>query len=115
MDINTVEPQDALNKAIEDADEKVKIATSLSIMRSTEGWQILLETFEEMKRNQLRELANQSPGDEKAVLAAHAVWSATVHTLNQVVNAVNMAVQEGIEAQEFLEALKHTPKEDDWS
>jgi len=105
-----------LKLVIAEAEEKVKTATSLSILRGTDGWKILLDTFEQMKENQLSELSKQRPGDEKAILAAHAVWAATVHTLDQVVDAVNVAIQDGIEAQEFLESLKLLPKEqEDWS
>lgn len=112
MDINNV-AQDHLKRAVEESEEKIKTATALSIMRGTDGWKILLDTFEEMKSNQLLELSRQQPGNEKAILAAHAVWAATVHTLDQVVDAVDTAINEGIEAQEFLESLKYQAREDD--
>ena len=114
MDINDINPQDALKFITEEAEEKVKTATALSIMRSTDGWKILLDTFEEMKNNQLRELSKQRPGDEKNILAAHAVWAATVHTLDQVVEAVDSAIHEGILAQDQLEGMKRGPQEEDW-
>lgn len=116
MDLIDVDSIKVLQAAVEEAKEKVKSSTALKIMISTEGWGILLNTFEELKENQLRELAKQAPSDEKAVLAAYAVWSATVHTVNQIIDGINFVIKQGAEAEDFLSSLNQSPnQEDDWS
>lgn len=97
----------------EDAESRIKKATALMLMKNTEGWEILVNSFEDMKLQQLQHLAKANPGDEKTVLAAHAVWYSVVHTLNEVVNAVDRAIRDGVEAKQSLDQLNNT--ENDWS
>ena len=105
---------DKQQELIELLEDKVHKATSLRLMVDTDGWGILLETFQDMKENQLAQLSEQVPGNEKAILAAHAVWYAVVHTLDQIVFAVNSAISEGEAARRELE-LTNTTQEEDWS
>jgi len=114
MDTKDYSPEQ-LAQIIETAQDDVRKATALKITISTEGWGILLSTFEEMKENQLNELRKQSPGDEKAILAAHAVWAATEHTIDQILSAINTTIRQGAESEAFLSADVHDLPQEDWS
>jgi|SRR5215831_9620053 len=114
MDINDFTPEQ-FGKVIEELTENVKRATALRIMVATEGWSILLTTFEELREKQLKELRNQIPGDEKAILAAHAVWAATEHTLDQIVSGVNLAIRQGAESEALLNEAGKPREQEDWS
>lgn len=87
--------------------ERINIANAISFTVGTEGWQILLDTFEQMKQDQLDELSSQVPGDEKAILAAHAVWYSVVHTLDQIVSSVDSAIQDGAAAKQTLVEIRN--------
>lgn len=82
------------------------------LMKNTQGWEILLGTFENMKADQLKILSEVVPGDEKTILAAHSVWYSVVHALDEVIRAVDAAIQDGIEAKEGLDSYT---KNEDWS
>lgn len=113
MELIDYDSERQIQKLREQSEEQIKVATALHIMRSTEGWQILLDTFEDMKQNQLDVLSKQRPGDEKSILAAHAVWAATVHTLDQIVEAIDQQIRLGEESRELLESLKFRQVEDE--
>jgi hypothetical protein len=81
-------------------------ANALQFTISTEGWKILVETFQDMKEDQLHELYRQTPGNEKAILAAHSVWFSVVHTLDEIVTAIDAAIHDGEVARQQLEELR---------
>ncbi len=101
-DIVDVDAEKVLDDLEQSCIEKINTANALSFTINTEGWKILLDTFEQMKHDQLEELSNQTPGDDKAILAAHAVWYSVVHTLDQIVDSVNSAIQDGFSAKQTL-------------
>jgi hypothetical protein len=86
--------------------ERINTANALTFTTGTEGWQILLDTFEDMKQNQLEELSNQTPGNDKAILAAHAVWYSVVHTLDQIVDSATSVIQDGVAAKQTLAEIR---------
>src|SRR5579859_5847380 len=112
MDIHDADSEQLKEALQAEAEDRIRKATALLFMTQTEGWEILLNTFENMKTDQLDELSNQIPGNEKAILAAHAVWYAVVHTLDEIKTAVNTAIQDGEAAKKELDHLKNTPKDD---
>lgn len=101
-----------LEETIELLEDKIRKATALRLMIDTEGWEILLETFEDMKQNQLVELSEAPLHNDALILKSHLVWRTTIHTLDQIVNAINNAVQTGEAARVELEILKQNPQED---
>lgn len=103
---------DQLQEFKELLEDKIHKSTALRLMVNTEGWGILLNTFNDMKENQLAELSSQIPGNEKGILAAHAVWYSVVHTLDQIVSAVTSAINEGDAARQELDLLNQNPQED---
>lgn len=106
--------RDQIQKAIEDYEDRINKANSLSFMQNTDGWSILLDTFEDMKDAQLHELAQHNPGDKESVLAAHAVWFSTVHTLNNILDAVAGAIRSGESARmELANLVKSLQMEND--
>lgn len=113
MEVIDYDSQKHLEDLREQSEEQIKVATALAIMKSTDGWKIILDTFEDMKQNQLDVLAKQRPGDEKSILAAHAVWAATVHTLDQIVEAIDTQIRLGEESRQLLESLKYRQVEDE--
>ena len=115
MELNDIDGEQLKQALVEEAEDRIRKATSLHFMISTEGWEILLNTFDNMKQDQLSQLSEQVPGNEKAILAAHAVWYAVVHTLDEIVGAVSSAIQDGETAKKELDVLRNTPKEDDWA
>jgi hypothetical protein len=116
LDPRDVEPSDYAKAVQEDRNDRIKKATALMLMKNTEGWAILLSTFEDMKQKQLSVLAAVNPGDEKTILAAHAVWYSVVHALEEVVRAVDLAILDGIEAQRTSEGEFPSDKdEENWS
>lgn len=112
-DIVDVDSEKVLEQIELNCIDKINTANSISFMVNTDGWKILLDTFEQMKDDQLLELSNQVPGDEKAILAAHAVWYSVVHTLDQIVDSVNAVIQDGSAARQTLAELHSQPKEDE--
>ncbi len=103
-----IDSEKVLDKLAQDCLDRINTASSLRFMVETEGWKILLDTFEQMKQDQLDELSRQTPGDEKAILAAHAVWYSVVHTLDQIQDSVNSAIQDGYAAQQTLAEIAGT-------
>ena len=103
-----VSRDDQVQQIIEDCEDRINKASSLSFTINTDGWQILLETFAEMKDAQLHELSLHNPGDEKSILAAHAVWFSTVHTLNHITEAIAGAIRSGESAKIELANLIKT-------
>jgi len=102
MDLVDVDSEKVLDNLAQECLDRINTASSLQFMKETEGWKILLETFEDMKHNQLQELGKQNPGNDKAILAAHAVWYSVVHTLDQIIDSVDAAIQDGFAAQQTL-------------
>lgn len=96
------------------AEDQISKANSLAFMVNTEGWEIILSTIEDMKQSQLEHLSEQIPGDEKAILAAHSVWYTTLHTFDNLVNAVTTAINNGQTARQILAELNEQKREDDW-
>lgn len=96
---------------IENLEDLVHKSTALRLMVNTEGWEILLNTFQDMKESQLATLSKQIPGNEKAILAAHAVWYSVVNTLDQIVSAVEVAIQSGDAARQELDILNNTQED----
>ena len=113
MDIHDADSEQLKEALKAEAEDRIRKATALSFMIQTEGWEILLNTFENMKQDQLDVLSNQIPGNEKAILAAHSVWYAVVHTLEEVVGAINTAIQDGEAAKKELDHINHVPQQDD--
>ena len=105
--IEDVDAKEYLEQVKEDAELRIKKATALMMMKNTEGWEILLNTFENMKEKQLAILSKFHPGDEKAILAAHAVWYSVVNTLNEVVRAVDWAIKDGVDAKRNLDEINN--------
>jgi len=105
-EIVDVDSEKVLEKIEEQCLERINTANALAFTINTEGWSILLDTFEQMKHDQLEELSNQNPGDDKAILAAHAVWYSVVHTLDQIVDSVNSVIQDGAAAKQTLAEIR---------
>ena len=103
-----VDSEKVLDKLAQDCLDRINTASSLRFTIETEGWKILLDTFEQMKQDQLEELSRQPPGDDKAILAAHSVWYSVVHTLDQIQDSVNSAIQDGYAAQQTLAEIAGT-------
>ena len=109
-----MDTEKAMKQALIDSNQDlIQKATALRMMVNTAGWEILLDTFEEMKKNQLEELSLLPIGDPKIPLA-HAVWAATVHALDQIVSAVNQAINNGESAKRELDILTGLPEEEQW-
>jgi len=106
QEIVDIDSEKVLNDLEEQCLERINTANALSFTIGTEGWQILLDTFEQMKHDQLEELSNQVPGDEKAIIAAHAVWYSVVNTLDQNVYSVNSVIQNGTAAKQTLAEIR---------
>lgn len=113
-DVLDVDPEQR-NQLITEAEERINKASSLAFTTQTDGWRILLETFEDMKEEQLRELYRQTPGNDHDILAAHSVWFTTVHVLNEIQMAVSRAIRDGEQAKLDLVQLRQTPDEIDLS
>lgn len=113
--IEDITSKDFIKKVTEEANERIKKATALMMLKNTEGWAILLNTFENMKVDHLKILEDTNPGDKEAVLAAHMVWYTVVHTLDEVVRALDGAINQGIEAKQELDNLNQVPPDEDWS
>jgi hypothetical protein len=94
--------------------EKINNANALEFMTSSEGWTILINSLEEKKNNQIAELVELPPGDDEAVLRAHAIAFAVAHTVDDVSGSVLRAIQEGVNAKRALsELLGSQPNEED--
>jgi hypothetical protein len=85
--------------------EKINNANALEFMTRSEGWTILINSLEEKKNNQIAELVELPPGDDEAVLRAHAIAFAVAHTVDDVSGSVYRAIQEGEAAKRSLSEL----------
>ena len=112
-DIQDIDSEKMFEKVESDCIEKINTANALAFTISTDGWSILLDTFEQMKQDQLDELSRQTPGDDKEILAAHAVWYSVVHTLDQIVSSVNSVIRDGNAAKQILAELHQQKPEDE--
>ena len=104
--IQDIDRQRAYEAQEQDALARINKANALSFTINTEGWEIIANTLEDMKDNQLEELSRQNPGNEKAVLAAHAVWYAVVGSINQLMSGIDLVIREVEIAKQELKELR---------
>lgn len=114
-DIMDVDSEELKKQLIAEAEDRMHKAAALAFTVQTDGWQILLDTFESMKEDQLVEMFRHTPGNDKEILAAHSVWFTTVHTLESIKSAINRAIQDGEQAKLDLVQLLAPPSEIDLS
>ena len=112
--MNKIDPQNPFH-VFPDAEENeahriIQNAADLEFLTRQTGWSILLENFEERKKNAIDVLLAVPPGSEKAILAAHAVAVAVVNTLEDLVAGVKEAIQRRETAKAFLDE-KHNPEQ----
>lgn len=115
--------EDLLDKEKEDLTEvlleTVNNANALSLMVSTTGWEILMNSLREKKEEQISILMETSPGDDTNILRLHAIAYAVAHTVDDVSNSVYSAIEQGKAARIALAELNtqynQTDDEDNWS
>ena len=74
--------------------ERINNANELEFMTRCSGWEILLNSLEEKKNTQISELVELPPGNDEAVLRAHAIAFAVAHTVDDVSGSVARAIQD---------------------
>lgn len=94
------------------AEDVIKKAHSLQYMKTSEGWGIVLEAFDDIEGKALHQLSEQQPGNDTAILAAHSVWYSVKHAYANVRKAVDDAILDGMQAAELLQDID---KNDNWS
>ena len=92
---------------------RINNANSLEFMTRCEGWEILINSLEEKKQTQIEELVNLPPGNDEAVLRAHAVAFAVAHTVEDVSGSVFRAIQDGETAKRTLTEIRSQKNQDD--
>ena len=98
--------------------EKINNANALEFMVNCEGWQILVNSLEEKKQNQMDILMKQAPGEDEKVLRLHAIAFAVAHTVDDVSGSVIRAIEDGVSAKIALAELNNQANEEDennWS
>lgn len=92
--------EDERTQIIEDCEDRINKAVALQFMAGTEGWEIVKDSLADLEQMQLDHLYQFTPGQEKEILAAHAVWFTTRRTKDLLYDAINEAIQSG-EAARF--------------
>lgn len=109
IDYDDPEQLEALKGAAEDTIQK---AHALLYLKGTEGWKIVLTAFDDIERRSLEQLGTILPGDEKSILAAHAVWYSVKNAYANVRKAVDSAIADGAQASQFLSEIDRKPEKD---
>jgi len=97
--------------------DAINAANALQLTINTEGWEIIENSFESIESDALEQLGAQQPGNDKAILAAHAVWYSVKNAYLNVRRAVISAIKEGEQATitlAELHASKTETKDEDW-
>ncbi len=108
---NLIEMQDSqgLEKKTreeEEAYQTITDANDIEFMTNQRGWALLLESFEDRRNSSIAVLLNQIPGDERAIIAAHAVAYAVHKTVDGILDSLVQVKENKLEALRYLAELK---------
>ena len=101
-----IEMQDSpgRNKSEEEeiAYQTITDANDIEFMTNQRGWSLLVESFEDRRNDAIRVLLEQVPGNEKAILAAHAVAVAVHQTIDGIISGLEEVKRNKLEALRYL-------------
>ena len=73
----------------------IRKGRSLLQLKTSEGWEILTDTLEQLRTQAIDQLISVQPGDTENIKAAHAVAYAVTGTINNLRSAVDQAIIRG--------------------
>ena len=97
--------------------ERINNGNALEFLVNCEGWEILINSLQQKKQEQIDILMETPPGNDADTLKLHAIAFAVAHTVDDVSTSVQAAIQDGHSARIALAELNNqsNEQEENWS